>query len=195
MVAKGHDFPNVTLVGVVGADAALAFPDFRSAERTFQILTQVAGRAGRGATPGHVVIQSYQPDHYALQYAKKQDFAGFYGHEIEFRRLLGYPPFRGLIQILISDSDQEKAFRIGERVASSLKLCNEKLARPSRFHVLGPATAPLERLRGKYRVQILLKILRGENAMGTLGEAFAYLTAHKVPLKNIQVDVDPISLL
>jgi primosomal protein N' (replication factor Y) (superfamily II helicase) len=195
MVAKGHDFPNVTLVGVIGADAGLAFPDFRSAERTFQLLTQVAGRAGRGASPGRVIVQSYQPDHYALQYAAKQDYAGFYRHEIEFRRLLGYPPFRNLVQILVSDSDQAKAFRIGEKVASALKLCNQKMESASRLHILGPAAAPLEKLRGKYRVQILIKIERKEDAVKALQESFAYLGAHKVPLKDVRVDVDPLSLL
>jgi primosomal protein N' (replication factor Y) len=195
MVAKGHDFPNVTLVGVIGADAGLAFPDFRSAERTFQLLTQVAGRAGRGTTPGRVVVQSYQPDHYALQYARQQDYAGFYRHEIEFRRLLGYPPFRNLIQILVSDSDQAKAFRVGERVASALKLSHEKMKGTLYFHILGPAAAPLEKLRGKYRVQVLLKCERTEDAARALQEAFAYMAAHKVPLKDVRVDVDPLSLL
>ena len=195
MVAKGHDFPNVTLVGVIGADAGLAFPDFRSAEKTFQLLTQVAGRAGRGAMPGRVIVQSYQPDHYALQYAGRQDYAGFYRHEIEFRRLLGYPPFRNLIQILVSDSDQAKAFRIGEKVAAALKLNNEKMGKVSYLHILGPAAAPLEKLRGKYRVQILLKLERHEYAMNALQESFAHLAAHKVPLKDVRVDVDPLSLL
>jgi primosomal protein N' (replication factor Y) (superfamily II helicase) len=195
MVAKGHDFPNVTLVGVIGADAGLAFPDFRSAERTFQLLTQVAGRAGRGTTPGRVIVQSYQPDHYALQYARQQNYAGFYRHEIEFRRLLGYPPFRNLIQILVSDSDQAKAFRVGERVASALKLSHEKMKGTLRFHILGPAAAPLEKLRGKYRVQVLLKFERTEDASRALQESFAYMAAHKVPLKDVRVDVDPLSLL
>jgi primosomal protein N' (replication factor Y) (superfamily II helicase) len=195
MVAKGHDFPNVTLVGVIGADAGLAFPDFRSAERTFQLLTQVAGRAGRGTTPGRVIVQSYQPDHYALQYARQQDYAGFYRHEIEFRRLLGYPPFRNLIQILVSDSDQAKAFRVGERVAGALKLSQEKMKGASHFHILGPAAAPLEKLRGKYRVQVLLKFERTEGTARALQESFAYMAAHKVPLKDVRVDVDPLSLL
>jgi primosomal protein N' (replication factor Y) (superfamily II helicase) len=195
MIAKGHDFPNVTLVGVVGADAGLAFPDFRAAERAFQLLTQVAGRAGRGKTPGRVIVQSYQPDHYALQYAAKQDYAGFYRHEIEFRRLLGYPPFRNLVQILVSDSDQAKAFRIGEKVASALKQGNQRMEGAAGLHILGPAAAPLEKLRGKYRVQILLKLERKEDAAKALQEAFARLAAHKVPLKEVRVDVDPLSLL
>ena len=93
MLAKGHDFPNVTLVGVIGSDAGLSFPDFRSAERTFQLLTQVAGRAGRGETPGQVVIQSFYPNHYVLRFARNQDYTGFFEREIEYRKLLGYPPF------------------------------------------------------------------------------------------------------
>jgi primosomal protein N' (replication factor Y) (superfamily II helicase) len=195
MLAKGHDFPNVTLVGVIGADAGLAFPDFRSAERTFQLLTQVAGRAGRGTTPGRVVVQSYQPDHYALQYARQQDYAGFYRHEIEFRRLLAYPPFRNLIQILVSNSDQAKAFHIAERVASALKASITKMGEVPHLHVLGPASAPLEKLRGKYRVQVLVKLERQADGINILKESFSYLAAHKVPLKDMRVDVDPLSLL
>lgn len=195
MLAKGHDFPNVTLVGVIGADAGLAFPDFRSAEKTFQLLTQVAGRAGRGITPGRVIIQTYQPEHYALRYAGQQDYAGFYRHEIEFRKLLGYPPFRNLIQILVSDSDQAKAFRIGEKVASALKLSKAKMESAPNLQILGPAAAPLEKLRGKYRVQVLIKLEQRGDAMRALRESFSYLSEHKVSLKNARVDVDPLSLL
>ena len=122
MLAKGHDFPDVTMVGVVAADSGLSFPDFRAAERTFQLLTQVAGRAGRGSSPGHVVIQSYYPDHYALQCAQRQDFDGFYKREIDFRKHMGYPPFRSLIQILIADPDHSKAAGAAEKIVSSLKL-------------------------------------------------------------------------
>jgi primosomal protein N' (replication factor Y) len=195
MLAKGHDFPNVTLVGVVSADAGLSFPDFRSAERTFQLLTQVSGRAGRGQIPGRVVIQSFYPDHYALQFARRQDYSGFYKHEIEFRKLLGYPPLRSLVQVLIRADTVEKGWRISGKVAEAVKLSAARLGLKSRLQVLGPAVAPLEKLRGHYRFQVLLKVTPGENTSAILQDAFAQLARSKVPLKNVHVDVDPLSLL
>ncbi len=195
MLAKGHDFPDVTLVGVIAADAGLSFPDFRSAERTFQLLTQVAGRAGRGKVPGRVVIQSFYPEHYALQFARRQDYAGFFRHEIEFRNLLGYPPFRGLVQILITDRDAGKGRRTGEKVAEELKLVVSRLGARPNVQVLGPAAAPLEKLRGQYRFQVLLKSTPDARVPEILRETFAGLGRRKVPLKNIHVDVDPLSLL
>jgi primosomal protein N' (replication factor Y) len=195
ILAKGHDFPDVTLVGVVSADAGLSFPDFRSAERTFQLLTQVAGRAGRGKIPGRVVIQSFYPDHYALRFSSHQDYGGFYHHEIEFRKLLGYPPFRKMVQILISSTNAEKGLHIGIKVAEELKLSALRHGAKSRLHVLGPAAAPLEKLRGQYRFQVLLKAVPGENLSAMLQDAFTNLGKRKVPLKCVQVDVDPLSLL
>jgi primosomal protein N' (replication factor Y) len=195
MIAKGHDFPNVTLVGVVGADAGLSFPDFRAAERTFQLLTQVAGRAGRGATPGRVIIQSFYPDHYALQYARRQDYDGFYRREIDYRKLMGYPPARSLVQILITDPDPLKASRAGEKIAAALKLCSSDVPTAIRPHVLGPAAAPLERLRGRYRTQLLIKCASAAEALPVLRAAFERLAEQRLSLKNVQVDVDPLSLL
>ncbi len=194
MVAKGHDFPNVTLVGVLAADASLAFPDFRSAERTFQLLTQVAGRAGRGAVPGRVVIQAQYPDHYALKYARQQDYAGYFRHELDFRRLMGYPPFRSLVQFLVANESYMKAFDLAERVARALKdACAGRPGEP--LQVLGPAPAPLEKLRGKHRVQVLLKSPGASGHIPILGEAFEALAAHRVAVKDVHVDVDPLSLL
>jgi primosomal protein N' (replication factor Y) len=195
ILAKGHDFPNVTLVGVVAADAGLSFPDFRSAERTFQLLTQVAGRAGRGEVPGKVVIQSFYPDHYALQYLRRQDYPGFFQRELEYRRLLSYPPFSGLIQILVSESGQSKAFQIGGKIADALKARASRSLSGGRFAVLGPASAPLEKLRGKYRVQVLIKADSIPSALPVLHTAFQNLAARKLAMKNVRVDVDPLSLL
>lgn len=195
MLAKGHDFPDVTLVGVIAADAGLNFPDFRSAERTFQLLIQVAGRAGRGTLPGRVIIQSYYPDHYALQFARKQDYAGFYEHEIEFRKLMGYPPFRDLVQILVSDPDHGKATRTAEQIAAALKQRIARMEGDRRPHVLGPAAAPLEKLRGSYRMQILLKSRPGTDAVGALQDCLDTLAAHRIGSARIHVDVDPLSLL
>src|SRR5262245_50486784 len=153
ILAKGHDFPNVTLVGVVGADSGLAFPDFRSGERTFQLLTQVAGRAGRGDLRGKVVIQSFYPDHYALRFARRADYAGFFQKESEFRRLMGYPPWTRLVQLLVTHAELERAMALAERIASALRTAARAQSAVPAVRVLGPALAPLEKLRGKYRCQ------------------------------------------
>jgi primosomal protein N' (replication factor Y) (superfamily II helicase) len=195
MLAKGHDFPNVTMVGVVAADSGLAFPDFRAAERAFQLLIQVAGRAGRGSAPGRVVIQSFYPEHYALQFAQKQDYEGFYRREIDFRKMMGYPPFRNLVQILIEDPDQLKAARAAEGIAGVLKLRFGRTDAGSGPVVLGPASAPLEKLRGNYRMQILVKCPPGYSAIPALQDCFADLTRKKISAAKIHVDVDPLSLL
>jgi len=167
----------------------------RSAERTFQLLTQVAGRAGRGSAPGRVILQSFYPENYALRFARKQDYAGFYSQEIEFRRLMGYPPFRNLIQILIADPDSSRANRTAEKVAGSLKEHFRGCAEGSRPRVLGPAPAPLEKLRGNYRVQILVKWFSDSNATALLQGCFEDLARHKISSSRIHVDVDPLSLL
>jgi primosomal protein N' (replication factor Y) len=194
ILAKGHDFPDVTMVGVVSADAGLSFPDFRSAERTFQLLIQVAGRAGRGTAPGRVVIQSYHPDHYALQYARKQDYLGFYGREIDFRKLMGYPPFQNLVQILVSDPDAAKAMISAQQIADALKLHVARTESQLRPRVLGPAPAPLERLRGLYRMQVLIKAPPQSDVISILRDSFAEIERRR-PSSRIHVDVDPLSLL
>jgi primosomal protein N' (replication factor Y) (superfamily II helicase) len=195
MLAKGHDFPDVTMVGVVAADSGLSFPDFRAAERTFQLLIQVAGRAGRGAAPGSVVIQSFYPDHYALQFAQKQDYEGFYRREIDFRKLMGYPPFRSLIQILISDPDHSKAAGAADKIAEALKAHISRVESAVRPVVLGPASAPMEKLRGNYRMQILIKSKPGFSAVQILHECFEALSSRKIPAAKVHIDVDPLSLL
>jgi primosomal protein N' (replication factor Y) len=194
ILAKGHDFPDVTLVGVVAADAGLSFPDFRSAERTFQLLIQVAGRAGRGSAPGRVVIQSYHPENYALQFARRQDYPGFYRQEIDFRRLMGYPPFQNLIQILVSDSDASRALHTAEQIAAALKLRISRADCIDKPRVLGPATAPLERLRGQYRMQILVKSPPDLDAISILQDGLVEIERRKASSK-VHVDVDPLSLL
>jgi primosomal protein N' (replication factor Y) (superfamily II helicase) len=195
MVAKGHDFPKVTLVGVVSADADLGFPDFRTAERTFQLLTQVAGRAGRGESAGKVIIQSYYPEHYALRFARNQDYRGFWEREVEFRQLMGYPPFVNLVQILVSHPDSSKAYRIGEKVAAALKSHGSRSGAESRPHVLGPAAAPFEKIRGNFRVQVLIKMPIGADVIPLLADAFDELSRQKLAMKYVEVDVDPLSLM
>ena len=195
MLAKGHDFPAVTLVGVVSADAGLNFPDFRAAERTFQLLTQVAGRAGRGTAPGRVILQSWYPDHYALRFAQCQDYAGFYEQEIEFRKLMGYPPFQNLTQILVSDADEGKAARAADAIAAALKQRAARESGERKPRVLGPAAAPIEKLRGRHRIQILLKSAPDVSVAPILEDCFAAVEKQRVSVERIHIDVDPLSLL
>jgi primosomal protein N' (replication factor Y) len=190
MVAKGHDFPNVTLVGVVAADAALALPDFRAAERTFQLLTQVAGRSGRGRTPGEVVIQSYFPDHYAFQLAVGQRFEEFYKREVHFREAMFYPPFTVMAGILVLETSRDRASQLAREVGNFLDS-----ARSSRIRILGPAPAPLEKIKKTYRYQLLVKSATREPLRRLLGQLQAWLEQKKVSPSRVIVDVDPVSLM
>jgi primosomal protein N' (replication factor Y) (superfamily II helicase) len=156
MVAKGHDYPDITLVGVICADQSLAFPDFRSGERTFQLLSQVSGRAGRGSSPGKVILQTYNPDHFSIVSAKNQDYRAFYEKELLFRKALNYPPFSRMIQIRIYGKDKKKT---GEYAKAIGDLCL-KLKREFNMNsvdILGPVEAPVPKIAGRFRWQILLK--------------------------------------
>ena len=191
MLAKGHDFPNVTLVGVISVDLGLSLPDFRSSERTFQLLTQVAGRAGRGELPGRVIIQTYHPEHYALVNASAQDYDGFYRHEIEFRRTMHYPPFSALINVLVRDKDYERAMKTAAQLGTELR----EAGRDSAVRVLGPAPAPLARLKGEHRFQILIKARRRKSAREALDRAMERCIALGHKPRSISVEVDPVSLM
>jgi primosomal protein N' (replication factor Y) (superfamily II helicase) len=192
MIAKGHDFPNVTLVCVVSVDAGLAMPDFRSAERTFQLITQVAGRAGRGRLPGRVLIQTYHPRHYALRHACAQDYEGFFDEEINYRRNLSYPPFVALASLLVHGDDHARVQAMAATLRGALDRANTERA----VRVLGPAPAPLARLRGEHRIQILLKS-RSRPRLRTLVE-MALGEATNTPgcdPGSINVEIDPVSLM
>ncbi|MCI0485599.1 MAG: primosomal protein N' [Blastocatellia bacterium] len=191
MLAKGHDFHNVTLVGVISVDVGLSLPDFRAAERTFQLLTQVAGRAGRGHLPGRVIIQTYHPEHYSLVCAKDQDYDAFYQREISFRRAMHYPPFTALINICIKDKDFDRANLAAADLARELR----QAARTSSIRVLGPAPAPLARLKGEHRFQILIKARSRRAARETLDLAMDRTAALGHNPRSISVEVDPISLM
>jgi len=189
MIAKGHDFPNVTLVGVVLADTALNIPDFRAAERTFQLLTQVSGRGGRGDHPGQVIIQTFNPGHYALQRAKDHDYEGFYREEAKLRRSLSYPPYARLIQLTLSCFHQTKGDQAAAALAAlarTLLTAAEERGGPT---VAGPTEAPISRLRGRYRWQILLK---GDDSRTVRKLARELLARFHVPGVRIKVDVDPV---
>jgi primosomal protein N' (replication factor Y) len=188
MVAKGHDFPAVTLVGVVGADSTLNLPDFRSAERTFALLAQVAGRAGRGELPGRVLIQTWAPDHYALDCAARHDYAGFSALELAFRRELGYPPFGHLVNLVLAGNDAAQVQRGAQTLAAAL----ERGAGAA--ELLGPAPCPLARLRGKSRFQLLLKAPERpplRRLLARLPELRRQLPAGVA----LAVDVDPVDML
>ena len=189
MVAKGHDVGGVTLVGVILADSSLNLPDFRAAEKTFQIISQVAGRAGRAQKPGQVIVQTLMPNHYCFSYAKAHDYPTFFGTEMEFRRELGYPPFQHLVHLRLDSADEDKVAQIARNLARDLR--QRKIQEP--VEILGPAPAPIARLRNRYRWQILLK---GRNRPALLAAA-----RHAVDLMprgrttRIHVDVDPYNML
>lgn len=193
MIAKGLDFPMVTLVGVITADISLNQPDFRSGERTFQLLTQVAGRAGRGEVPGEVVIQTYSPEHYSLLTSMGHDYQGFFRAEIQYRQNLGYPPYSQMIRVLISGPDESSVRTGSELLARYLEAAIAK--DPTATTILGPAPAPLSRIRGQHRWQLVLKgdldRMRPELLCG-LERFQAYNPHSKI---NIAVDVEPYSLL
>jgi primosomal protein N' (replication factor Y) len=191
MIAKGHDFHNVTLVGVISVDAGLCLPDFRAAERTFQLLTQVAGRAGRGQLSGRVIIQTYHPEHYSLVCARAQDYDEFYRREIGFRRSMHYPPFNALINICVHDKEFDRASNAATDLARELR----EAARDSGLRVLGPAPAPISRIKGEHRFQILIKARSRARARETLDVATSRVFASGYNPRSISIEVDPISLM
>ena len=191
MLAKGHDFPNVTLVGVVSVDAGLALPDFRSAERTFQLITQVAGRAGRGDRPGKVLIQTYHPYHYALRHACAQDYEGFYNEEIRYRQNHSYPPFVALASFLIHGPDLNRVRADSLELRKQLDLANKE--RTSK--ILGPAPAPLSRIKGEHRFQLLIKSRSRQHIRLTADKALKALADGGVNLRSINLEIDPVSLM
>lgn len=191
MIAKGHDFPNVTLVCVISVDSGLSMPDFRSAERTFQLLTQVAGRAGRGDDSGKVIIQTYHTEHYALDFAREQNYDKFYKHEIYFRKNMTYPPFIALINVLIKHDDFAKASSVAADLARLLREADtEKVLR-----VLGPAPAPMSRLKGEHRLQVLIKTQYRRQAREALDAAMSEMKLKGQDLRMITVEVDPVNLM
>jgi primosomal protein N' (replication factor Y) len=189
MVAKGFDFPKVTLVGVIDADTQLYLPEFRSAERTFQLMTQVAGRSGRSSLGGEVIIQTKHPEHYALIAAGQHDFHKFYAQEIEYRRQMNYPPFSSLINLLIRGKNETKAEEAAKKINSFI---NEWKGRTGiSFEVLGPVPASRYKLRTMFRWQILLK-----GGMDNLLQVCSHIRRFEVPPGILlTVDVDPQSIL
>jgi primosomal protein N' (replication factor Y) len=186
MVAKGHDFPGVTAVGVLSADTLLNFPDFRAAEKTFDLVAQVAGRAGRGDVPGTVHVQTFHPQHPAIRRAAAHDVDGFAAEELAFRRAFFYPPFSELASVLISSARREKAEEEAGRIGESLRKLGAGL------RLSGPAPAPLERLQGRWRFQILLRSSKRTAVLDALESAVPERASAGV---QVAVDVDPQDLM
>jgi len=190
MIAKGHDIHGVTLVGVVGADMALGLPDFRAAERTFQLLTQVAGRAGRGQSPGKVVLQTYFQDHYAVQFAARHDFAGFYEKELQFRAWMHYPPYSAIANVLIRSEKLDEALTWSGELGRWFEN-----TRHEGIRVLGPAAAPITRLKRDYRYHFILKSPSREKMNALLRTMLAEAAARKIPHTQVIVDVDAVWMM
>jgi len=190
MIAKGHDVHGVTLVGVVGADMALGMPDFRAAERTFQLLTQVAGRAGRGEVPGKVVLQTLFPDHYAVQYAAQHDFTGFYEKELRFRSWMHYPPYSSLANVMVRSAKLDETLRWSGMLGRWFEKNRHEGVR-----VLGPAAAPIERLKRDYRYHFILKSPSRQKLNAVLRAMLAQAEKEKIPRTNVIVDVDALWLM
>jgi primosomal protein N' (replication factor Y) len=197
MITKGYDFPEVTLVGVIAADLSLSFPDFRAGERTFQLLSQVAGRAGRGEQRGKVVVQTFNPEHYAIVTARDHDYASFFQRERDLREQLGYPPFSYLACLRLQGNNSEITANMTQRVGRGARAVLKRWPKRGReIQVLGPAEAPLTKLKGKYRWQILIKCKRAELLHYFLREIDAL--ARKVLRGSgvsLIVDVDPYQML
>jgi primosomal protein N' (replication factor Y) len=193
MITKGHDVGGVTLVGVILADLSLNVPDFRAGERTFQLLSQVAGRAGRGTSPGRVVVQTFVPDHYSFEYAATHDYRGFFESEMEFRKALNYPPLSRLAHLRLEGTVSKEVERNAGLLGQSLRRCLGTSKRAEEIEVLGPAPAPIAKLRNRYRWQILLKGRKGSNL-----RELAYRARDLVPRRRtvrLYIDVDPYNML
>ena len=185
MVAKGHDLPGVQAVGIISADASLNLPDFRAAERCFMLITQTAGRAGRHGARGEVVVQTYNPEHYAVQAALRQDYEAFYAREIELRRELFYPPFSRLVKLLFHETSRERAWGEANAFVTAFR---SAFAKEQDCMVIGPSPALIERERGVYRFIVLIKT-------AALADVQAHLRAHAIHLRDdIAIDIDPITI-
>jgi primosomal protein N' (replication factor Y) len=191
MIAKGLDYPNVTLVGVISGDTALALPDFRAGERTFQLITQVAGRAGRGDAPGRVVLQTFLPDDPTIRFALKQDYLGFAAAELKMRKQVCLPPFTRMVRIILRDEDQEKLHKLSDDLAAAISTAVSEVG--DGVAVKGPMPCPINRIAGYYRNQIVMVSEKAER----LQKVLAHVRQSKALAKSdrIAVDVDPTSLL
>ncbi len=192
MIAKGHDFPGVTLVGVVSADIGLGLPDFRSAERTFQLLTQAAGRAGRGEKPGRVLVQTFFPEHYAIRLAAEQNYEAFFHKEMRFRRMMHYPPMTALANVIAQGSNLEQAAVVARHVGNFLIPLEKNT---EGLKILGPTPAPLAKLEGRFRIQFLIKCTSRARLSSILQRLTAYMDQQGIPQRSLMIDMDPANIM
>lgn len=193
MIAKGHHFPNVVLVGVVWADGGMSLPDFRAAEKTFQLISQVTGRAGRGEFPGHVIIQTMRPDHYAIVLARRHDFQAFYDHEMNIRKNPAFPPFVRMIAFHIQGEREDDVRQSAGNIAM---LCRkESREKKISMEILGPAPAPIDKIKNRYRWQVLIKSTRYEELHGLCAHIELNATSLLVRKSKMSIDVDPDNLM
>ena len=196
MLAKGHDFPYITLVGVICADLSLSLPDFRASERTFQLLAQVAGRAGRGQEPGRVIMQTYNPEHFAIEAARRQVYQDFFNHEAPFRKALMYPPYTRMIQLKISGKDEKKVAQMVERVADVLRqLLSGAPEIKESVQILGPIEASIYRISSRFRWQILIKSPFATHVSRLVNAMRVHPDIRAIKQVTIAIDVDPYSLM
>ena len=192
LISKGHDFPGVTLVGVVSADQGLGMPDFRAAERTFQLLTQVAGRAGRGEAPGRVLVQTFYPEHYAIRLAADQNYEGFYSKELRFRRMMHYPPCAALANVVAQGPKLDQAAKVAGMIGQFLT----RVERTTKgLKVLGPSAAPLARIEGRFRIQFLLKAASRASLNDILRRLADHCEDKGIPPQSVMIDMDPVSVM
>jgi len=192
LIAKGHDFPGVTLVGVVSADIGLGLPDFRAAERTFQLVTQVAGRAGRGDAPGRVLVQTFFPDHYAIRLAADQNYDGFFSKEMGFRRMMHYPPITALANIVAQHEKLERAARVAEEMG---EFFTKVEAQFPGIRILGPGPAPLAKVERRYRIQFLLKSASRAALHALLKQLAGHCDRAGIQPREVMIDVDPVNIM
>ncbi|MPN33740.1 Primosomal protein N' [bioreactor metagenome] len=186
MVAKGHDIKNVTAVGIIAADTTLNLPDFRAAERTFSLITQAAGRAGRGNKPGKVIIQTYNPDHYALQAGANQDYQAFYDTEITYRKELFYPPFSQIVKLTIIANDERQIRTQAENIAAQLRTA---LRSEPYTEVIGPFNAATFKVKDNFRVNLMIKTVR----LTTVRHHINSLGISDMP--NVYIDIEPVNVM
>jgi primosomal protein N' (replication factor Y) len=195
MVTKGHDLPNVTLVGVINADAALSIPDYRASERAFQLLVQVSGRAGRGDSPGRVLVQTWNPDHPAVALAARHDVAAFLERELADRRELGYPPFTHAALLRVEGLDESNARAACARLAEAARAT--EVVRSRSVLVQGPAPAPIARIRNRWRFRLMLRAAQRAQLRSVLTVLDGAISSGKVLARGVRavIDVDPVQLL
>jgi primosomal protein N' (replication factor Y) len=192
LIAKGHDFPGVTLVGVVSADIGLGLPDFRAAEHTFQLVTQVAGRAGRGDAPGRVLVQTFFPDHYAIRLAADQNYDGFFSKEMGFRRMMHYPPITALANVVAQHEKLERAAQVAKEMGEFFTKVEGQF--PG-IKILGPGPAPLAKVERRYRIQFLLKSVSRARLHALLKQLADHCERSGVQTRDVMIDVDPVNIM